>query len=50
MDDGIITRGRNEFEPLDLKNLGSAVYTARLKVKFKDGKTKQKLYRVGVIK
>lgn len=50
MDDGIITRGRNEFAPLDLKNLGSAVYTARLKVKFKDGKTKQKLYRVGVIK
>ena len=30
--------------------LGSAVYTARLKMKFKDGKTKQKLYRVGVIK
>ena len=50
MEDGIIARGRNEFEPLDLKNLGSAVYTARLKVKFKDGKTKQKLYRVGVIK
>ncbi|OWV00609.1 hypothetical protein [Fibrobacter sp. UWR2] len=50
MDDGIITRGRNEFAPLDLKNLGSAVYTARLKVKFKDGKTKQKLYRVGVVK
>ena len=50
MDDGIIAHGRNEFDPLDLKNLGSAVYTARLKVKFKDGKTKQKLYRVGVIK
>jgi hypothetical protein len=50
MDDGVITRGRNEFAPLDLKNLGSAVYTARLKVKFKDGKTKQKLYRVGVVK
>ncbi len=43
-------QGRNEFDHLDLKNLGSAVYTARLKVKFKDGKTKQKLYRVGVIK
>ena len=50
MEDGIIARGRNQFESLDLKNLGSAVYTARLKVKFKDGKTKQKLYRVGVIK
>ena len=50
MEDGIIARGRNEFDHLDLKNLGSAVYTARLKVKFKDGKTKQKLYRVGVIK
>jgi hypothetical protein len=35
---------------LDLRNLGSDVYTARLKVKFKSGKTKQKLYRVGVIR
>ena len=50
MEDGIITRGRNQFENLDLKKLGSDVYTARLKVKFKSGKTKQKLYRVGVIK
>ena len=50
MSDGIITRGRNQFENLDLKKLGSDVYTARLKVKFKSGKTKQKLYRVGVIK
>ena len=40
----------NQFEHLDLKNLGSDVYTARLKVKFKSRKTKQKLYRVGVIK
>lgn len=43
-------QGRNQFEHLDLKQLGSDVYTARLKVKFKSGKTKQKLYRVGVIK
>ncbi|WP_290725471.1 FG-GAP-like repeat-containing protein [Fibrobacter sp. UBA2449] len=43
-------QGRNQFENLDLKQLGSDVYTARLKVKFKSGKTKQKLYRVGVIK
>lgn len=43
-------QGRNQFENLDLKKLGSAVYTAKLKVKFKSGKTKQKLYRVGVIK
>ena len=43
-------QGRNQFENLDLKNLGSDVYTSRLKVKFKSGKTKQKLYRVGVIK
>lgn len=50
MSDAIIARGRNEFSNLDLKNLGSAVYTARLKVQFKDNKTKQKLYRVGVIK
>ena len=43
-------RGRNQFENLDLKHLGSDVYTARLKVKFESGKTKQKLYRVGVVK
>ena len=43
-------QGKNQFENLDLKKLGSAVYTAKLKVKFKSGKTKQKLYRVGVIK
>ncbi len=43
-------QGRNEFSHLDLKKLGSDVYTARLKVEFADGKTKQKLYRVGVVK
>ena len=43
-------QGRNQFENLDLKKLGSDVYTARLKVKFESGKTKQKLYRVGVIR
>lgn len=42
--------GRNESGILDLKRLGSDVYTARLKVKFKSGKTKQKLYRIGVIR
>ena len=47
---GDVKRGRNQFESLDLKHLGSDVYTARLKVKFKSGKTKQKLYRVGVVK
>lgn len=45
-----VKQGRNQFEHLDLKKLGSDVYTARLRVKFKSGKTKQKLYRVGVIK
>ncbi len=35
---------------LDLRDLGSDVYTARLKVKFESGKTKQKLYRVGVVR
>ena len=45
-----VVAGRNEFGTLDLKKLGSDVYTARLKVKFKSGKTKQKLYRVGVVK
>ena len=43
-------QGRNQFENLDLKHLGSDVYTARLKVKFESGKTKQKLYRIGVVK
>ena len=45
-----VKRGRNQFEHLDLKKLGSDVYTARLNVKFESGKTKQKLYRVGVIR
>ncbi|MBR4558663.1 MAG: hypothetical protein IKO21_03720 [Fibrobacter sp.] len=45
-----LEQGRNQFEKLDLKHLGSDVYTARLKVKFESGKTKQKLYRVGVVK
>ena len=45
-----VNQGRNEFEKLDLKHLGSDVYTARLKVKFESGKTKYKLYRVGVVK
>ena len=43
-------QGRNQFENLDLKHLGSAVHTAKLQVKFESGKTKKKLYRVGVIK
>ena len=41
--------GMNQAD-LDLRNLGSDVYTARLKVKFESGKTKQKLYRVGVVR
>ncbi|WP_407458103.1 hypothetical protein [Fibrobacter sp.] len=45
-----VKQGRNQFEHLDLKHLGSDVYTARLRVKFESGKTKQKLYRVGVVK
>lgn len=45
-----VVAGRNQFENLDLKKLGSDVYTARLRVDFKSGKTKQKLYRVGVIR
>ena len=35
---------------LKLHDLGSDIYTARLKVKFESGKTKQKLYRVGVVR
>jgi len=45
-----VVAGRNQFENLDLTALGSDVYTARLQVKFKSGKTKKKLYRVGVIR
>ncbi|MCQ2104756.1 MAG: hypothetical protein MJZ26_03085 [Fibrobacter sp.] len=45
-----VVRGRNQFENLDLSKLGSDVYSARLQVKFKSGKTKQKLYRIGVIR
>lgn len=45
-----VVAGRNQFENLDLTALGSDVYTARLQVKFKSGKTKKKLYRVGVVR
>lgn len=45
-----VATGRNQFENLDLTALGSDVYTARLQVKFKSGKTKKKLYRVGVVR
>lgn len=45
-----VNAGRNEFEKLDLKSLGSDVYSVRLNVKFVDGKTKHKLYRIGVIR
>ena len=45
-----VEAGRNQFENLDLKALGSDVYTVRLQVKFSSGKTKQKMYRVGVVR
>lgn len=45
-----VQAGRNQFENLDLKVLGSDVYTVRLQVKFSSGKTKQKLYRIGVVR
>ncbi|MCQ2091094.1 MAG: hypothetical protein MJY85_00290 [Fibrobacter sp.] len=45
-----VVRGRNRIEHLDLSALGSDVYTARLQVKFADGKKKQKLYRFGLIR
>ncbi len=41
--------GKNQAD-LDLRDLGSDIYTARLQVKFQSGKTKQKLYRVGVVR
>lgn len=45
-----VPAGRSDFRLPDLGQLGSDVYTVRLKVKFKSGKTKQKQYRVGVIR
>ena len=45
-----LNAGRNQFENLDLKSLGSDVYTARLKVDFEGGKTKQKVFRVGIVR
>ena len=45
-----LNAGRNQFENLDLKSLGSDVYTARLKVEFEGGSTKQKVFRVGVVR
>ncbi|MCF0224894.1 MAG: hypothetical protein HUK20_11555 [Fibrobacter sp.] len=45
-----LSKGRNRFEHLDLTKLGSDIYTAKLKVKFSNGKTRQKLYRVGVVR
>ncbi len=45
-----VQAGRDQFENLDLKALGSDVYTVRLQVKFSSGKTKQKLYRIGVVR
>ena len=46
---GGVEAGRNQFDHLDLKSLGSDVYTARLRVEFEGGKTKQKLFRVGIV-
>lgn len=46
---GSVSAGRNQFDQLDLKSLGSDVYTARLKVEFEGGKTKQKVFRVGIV-
>lgn len=43
------TRGMNQWDNIDLSKLGFNVYSVRLNVKFKSGKTKQKFYHVGVI-
>lgn len=44
------TSGTNQWDYVDLSKLGSDVYTVRLKVKFESGKSKQKFYRIGVIR
>lgn len=43
-------KGKNQVDYIDVSNLGSDVYSVRLKVKFISGKEKQKIYRVGVIR
>ncbi len=43
-------QGRNQWDALDFSHLGSDVYSVRLKVKFTGGKTKQKFYRIGVVR
>lgn len=43
-------KGMNQWDYMDLSSLGSDVYTVRLRVHFKSGKTKQKIYRIGVIR
>lgn len=42
-------QGVNQWDNIDLSNLGFNVYSVRLQVKFESGKTKQKFYRIGVI-
>lgn len=43
-------KGMNQWDAIDLSSLGSDVYTVRLKVHFESGKTKKKIYRLGVIR
>ena len=43
-------KGMNQWDYIDVSKLGSDVYTVRLRVRFKSGKTKQKIYRLGVIR
>lgn len=43
-------KGRNQIDQLDISQLGSDVYTVRLRVKFDSGKKRQKFYRVGVVR
>lgn len=42
-------KGVNQWDAIDLSKLGFNVYSVRLRVKFENGETKQKFYRIGVI-
>ncbi|MFA6341550.1 MAG: hypothetical protein WCX75_01705 [Fibrobacteraceae bacterium] len=47
---GSLNKGSNQIDVMDVSQLGSDVYSVRLKVDFTSGKEKHKFYRVGLIR
>lgn len=45
-----LKQGSNQVDAMDVSDLGSDVYSVRLKVNFPSGKKKQKFYRVGLVR